>query len=125
MHAYFLNAIRYPNNSQYEEFKNIHTFLFDKSGTIYDDQNQAQHEQIAATYVNDLAGILYQYALSIGVSSSPRASISLAQYCKDLAWAGLHGTRAYKNAPDKSRIEGNINRKATSASNSSMIKYCL
>jgi hypothetical protein len=93
-------------------------------GNPLNDQNDAQHEQIANKYVTQVGALLEAYAVSNGIQS-PDPSMSLSEYCKDMAWGGLMNTKAYrKYAPNKTRIEQHLLNEAKNNVNSTRKKGC-
>jgi len=104
MHAYFLYGMARSYEPGYADFVAANDLLFKKNGGEVKDTEKAQHELIAKKYVEQLAGMLAFYA-RINNITSPDASLTIDEYCKDLAWGGLMSTKAYRAAPNKSRIE--------------------
>jgi len=124
MHSYFVYGLGLPLDVEYENFKVVHSLLFDKKGNPTNDQNLAQHQQMAIRYTNQIAALLEQYAVKNNITS-PVPGLSLLDYCKDLAWGGLEGTKGYRlYAPDKSRIESNIIKENTNDPTSTQKKGC-
>ncbi len=102
----------------------MNTFLFDKNGVPNQNQANAQHTQMAATYVNSMASLLSKYAQSRGIITSQDSSISLLEYCKDIFWKNLSYSQAYTIAPNKNRATANADREYKNQSNSSKKKGC-
>lgn len=124
MHAYFMYGLAMASDPGYGKFIEVNDLLFKKNGNPYNDQNDAQHEQIANKYVAQMSALLEAFAISAGIQS-PNSSISLADYCKDLAWGGLKETKAYrKYATDKIRIDKHLKSEANNDSNSTKKKGC-
>jgi len=125
IHSYFEYGLTKTSDPGYTEFVGANELLFKKGTAINGDgQNNAQHQQIAAKYVDQMASLLEIYANNRGITS-PNQNLSLSQYCKDLAWGGLSDTKAYrKYAPNKTRIETTIKNEATNATNSTKKKGC-
>ncbi|WP_316791488.1 hypothetical protein [Pedobacter frigoris] len=124
MHAYFVYGISKPTDPAYAEFVEANDLLFKKDGTPFDNQNNAQHQLIAAKYVDKLGVMLEYYAISRGITS-PNPTLSLKEYCKDLAWGGLSETKAYrKYAPNKSRIQVTLLKEQNNAAGSTNKKGC-
>ncbi|MFI5451111.1 hypothetical protein ACHMWN_03050 [Pedobacter sp. UC225_61] len=124
MHSYFTYGLAMSMDPGYGKFIEANDLLFKKNGNPYYDQNDAQHQQIANKYVTQMSSLLEAYAISAGIQS-PDPSMSLADYCKDLAWGGLKDTKAYrKYATDKSRIDNHLKSEAKNDSNSTKKKGC-
>nr|WP_162988728.1 hypothetical protein [Pedobacter schmidteae] len=124
MHAYFTYGLFNITDPGYAQFVKANDLLFKEGGDPADDQNDAQHEQIATKYVEGLARMLELYASTNGITS-PDSSLTLAEYCKDLAWGGLSATKAYRlYAPSKSRIQANLLKEQTNSSSSTKKKSC-
>jgi hypothetical protein len=84
MHSYFTYGLGMVSDAGYQKFVEANDLLFKKNGNPLNDQNDAQHEQIANKYVNQVSALLEAYAITAGIQS-PDPSLSLAEYCKDLA----------------------------------------
>jgi len=124
MHAYFEYGLTQTLDPAYDSFVKANNLLFKKNGSQVGDQNDAQHEQIANSYVNGIANALEIYASTHSITS-PDPALTLSQYCKDLAWGGLSDTNAYsKYAPNKSRVQDNLKNEATNNSKSTKKKKC-
>jgi hypothetical protein len=123
MHAYFLYGMARSNEPGYADFVAANDLLYKRDGSAASDQNSAQHELIAKKYVDQLAGMLAFYA-HLNNITSPNASLTIDEYCKDLAWGGLMGTKAYRSAPNKSRIESNVHKEAQHSQGSTTKKGC-
>ncbi|WP_025143815.1 hypothetical protein [Pedobacter jeongneungensis] len=123
MHAYFLYGMAKANEPGYAAFVEANDLLYKKDGGEVKDKEQAQHELIAKKYVEQLAGMLAFYA-RINNITSPDASLTIDEYCKDLAWGGLMKTKAYRAAPNKSRIESNVLKEAQHSQGSTTKKDC-
>jgi hypothetical protein len=123
MHAYFLYGMARSYEPGYADFVAANDLLYKKNGSEVYDQNSAQHELIAKKYVDQLAGMLAFYARLNNITS-PDASLTIDEYCKDLAWGGLMDTKAYRSAPNKSRIESNVLKEAQHSQGSTTKKDC-
>lgn len=123
MHAYFLYGMARTHEPGYADFVAANDLLYKKDGGIVDDKQKAQHELIAKKYVEQLAGMLAFYARLNNITS-PDASLTIDEYCKDLAWGGLMDTKAYRSAPNKSRIESNVLKETQHSPGSTTKKDC-
>lgn len=126
MHAYFVYGLNnLQDDPNFANFQHINNLLFDTSGTPYVLQNDPQHNQIAASYINSLAYMLCTYANNNGIVN-PDPSRTLYSYCEDLAWAGLYGTKAYNNLSiqDQTRIVATITKEEQFLPGSSTLKAC-
>jgi len=124
MHAYFVYGMAMTFDPGYSKFVEANDLLFKKNGNPFYDQNDAQHEQIAKKYVDQMSLLLEAYAISAGIQS-PDPNISLFDYCKDLAWGGLSDTKAYrKYANNKTRIQNHLKSEAKRDVNSTKKKGC-
>ncbi len=125
VHTYFTYGISYNSTDpNFIDFEKENALLFTQ-GVPKNDQNDAQHKQMAETYVNGLTVLLVKFANSRGITS-PTADQSLESYCNDLAWGGLQGTPAYQLFMPgfKYRIDNNIQNENTNATGSTKVKGC-
>ena len=127
VHAYFEFMMHNPINSGYPTFVQNNDLLYDRKGDPQADQNVAQHEQMAAKYVDDIAGMLVFWCNSqTPTIVSPIPGVSLLDYCKDMAWGGLVGTKAYrKYATNKTRIQETMLNEQNRSSRSTYQKTCM
>jgi len=100
IHAYFdwnIYLIRSGQVGSDENFEKNYVLLFDKSGTPLPDSygNAAQHEQIATSFVSEMATMLRNYAVSQNIALPVDT-----EFFKKMAWGGLKGTSLYKFAPN-------------------------
>lgn len=124
MHVYFTYGLASTLDPGYNQFVEANNLLYNTEGQQLNNQNNAQHEQIANKYVEQLAIMLQSYAVSSGIES-PDKNITLLDYCKDLAWGGLIGTEAYKlYAPNKEQIETHLFSEQSHDANSTKKKGC-
>jgi hypothetical protein len=93
-----------PTTTLAQEFRTEHKILYEPGTNVHD--NDVQHAQIAAKYVDGIAQMLYEYANGEGIVS-PVNDRTLYEYCHDLAWGGLMDTDAWDNlsSGDKDRIK--------------------
>ena len=76
-----------PDN---QSFRNANKILFNPNST----QTNAQHEQMAAAYVDEIADLLESYAIRELISTP---NIGRRKYMEYLAYGGLEGTRAWNS----------------------------
>ncbi|MDB5117368.1 MAG: hypothetical protein JWQ79_2860 [Mucilaginibacter sp.] len=88
-------------------------------------QNAAQHEDMAQTYVDAMSEMLVTYADENGINC-PNSSRTLSQYCSDLAWGGLQYTDAFTSlsASDQTRILNTISAEQHHSTGSTAKKGC-
>lgn len=123
LHTYFEYGKTQTNDPGYSEFVAVNNLLYNKDGGILPEVALAQHNLIASSYVNQLGYLLYAYAESKGINS-PDPNMTLLDYCRDLAWGGLHESKAYGFLKNKTRVEKNIMNEQNNANTSSKIKSC-
>jgi hypothetical protein len=125
IHAYFVYAMQNSQSDQnFANLQYVYTALYDSNGSPQNDQNLAQHTQIAETYVQGLTDMLVAYANAHNITSPNSQTIE--SYCNDLAWAGLFRTTAFinKSQADKDRINNNCYSEQQHDSNSTRPKGC-
>ncbi|HVI45140.1 MAG TPA: hypothetical protein VM802_09720 [Chitinophaga sp.] len=122
VHSYFTFALANTLDPDYNTFRELNTLLFvDESKAI---DRSVQHNQMANSYIKNISSILYAYTLVAGISS-PRADMTIQQYCDALAWGGLTETEAYNNyAVDKNNIQAILLAELQSSQASTKVKSC-
>ena len=83
------------NTPAAQEFRLENQILYSK-GSASNANVDDQHNQIAVKYVDGIAQMLYDYAVGQNIES-PDNTLTLYQYCHDMAWAGLEHTDAYND----------------------------
>ncbi|KAF0210287.1 MAG: hypothetical protein FD178_3672 [Ignavibacteria bacterium] len=93
--ALFNNAVRGGDTASQRFVLENFGYVFNNDQPItsnfaFQINNNQGHDAIAAQYIGPLAGVLYEYATSQGLSVT-------AQYCQDLMWSGLQNTTGYES----------------------------
>lgn len=113
MHSYFIYGIKHTTGSEQFFFQEMNQYLYDdQSFPITEQYEVAQHEQMAATYVNSMASVLLAYAHERGIWNSPDSSISLQTYCQDIMWRNLAISQSRIAPPNAIRAKANGDREA-------------
>ncbi|GGE71331.1 hypothetical protein EV200_1165 [Pedobacter psychrotolerans] len=117
MHSYFIYGIKHTTDSEKFFFQDMNQYLYDnQSYPITEQYDVAQHEQMAATYVNSMGSLLQAYAIERGILTSPDSSIDLATYYKDIMWRNLSMSQGKVKAPNAARAKANGAREANNQS---------
>lgn len=125
IHTYFTYGIaNSTTDPNFQAFVAENALLF-TNGAPTADQNDAQHQQMAASYVNSLATLLEEFANAKGITS-PIAGVTLHDYCVRLVWGGLQNTPAYQLffPGNQFDIKTAINNENTNAPGSTRVKGC-
>lgn len=95
IHAYMLSVVddynTYPTNAPFTNFPELFKIYVSKINKV-NTANDAQHEDMANTYVNAIAAALEEYQANTAIPSS----IADKQVFLDMAWSGLRGTDVYQ-----------------------------
>ena len=99
VHAYFewnLYLMKSGSKTYDANFEKTYKLLFDESGAQLNDPfGTLQHEQIAKSFVKEIATMLKSYAINQNI---PLPADPL--YFEKIGWGGLFNTLLYKYAPD-------------------------
>ncbi|MET0570235.1 MAG: hypothetical protein ABWZ79_02315 [Pedobacter agri] len=101
MHSYFVYGINYSSGDEKAKFQEVNEVLFKPEAS----QGVEQHNIMAERYVYSMGRLLEQVARSRGVSTSPKSNVTLLEYCTDLFWNNLRGTKGYAKCPYPARAE--------------------